>query len=307
MKEQQESMSRKAAIEKERAGENDGESVKILLYLFGFLLFGTFLVELGEAALLDDGHHPKMDVPRRGSPLRNRGQRLGGTPLRNSATHARRPVGARRSMTPRTRQPIGKAKQTRQPEFIEPVTLERQEPNGACSLLADAVLASEEDKWSGIHQSLEGLSSLIAQIGSPDRANRSGLHRTPVVPEANCLGIWQGPASFHDFHDFHECGCSLSLRYLEDPFAKLGRSLGNVTFHPGMISLLEVLRNYLPSANLFCLARTHPTVSYFLPKEANIFPVDFGSRLDVQNLLSREDQGIQVSWETCPKMVEFFR
>lgn len=174
------------------------------------------LVELGEAALLDDGHHPKMDVPRRGSPLRNRGQRLGGTPLRNSATHARRPVGARRSMTPRTRQPIGKAKQTRQPEFIEPVTLERQAPLPARSpqvkvpdvkkgsLLADAVLASEEDKWSGIHQSLEGLSSLIAQIGSPDRANRSGLHRTPVVPEANCLGIWQGPASFHDFHDFHE-------------------------------------------------------------------------------------------------------
>lgn len=46
MKEQQESMSRKAAIEKERAGDADGESVKILLYLFGFLLFGTFLVFL---------------------------------------------------------------------------------------------------------------------------------------------------------------------------------------------------------------------------------------------------------------------
>ena len=46
MKSQQEALSKKAAIEKERAGDSDGEQLKILLYLFGFLIFGTLLVLL---------------------------------------------------------------------------------------------------------------------------------------------------------------------------------------------------------------------------------------------------------------------
>lgn len=174
------------------------------------------LVELGEAALLDGGP--------RSAPLRaRRGQRLGGTHgLHGLRAAPKRPVGARRSMTPRTREPGRAAWQTprQAAEFIEPVTLERQAPLAPGSpprtkapdakkgLLAEAVL---EDKWSGIHQSLEGLSSLIAQIGSPERAKRAGptspaarVAQGPATEASLRLGIWQGPASFHDFHDFHE-------------------------------------------------------------------------------------------------------
>lgn len=186
------------------------------------------LVELGEAALLDEGVGPKdlhrhvPHVQRRGSPLRSRGQRLGGTPLRHGT--ARRhvaAVGARRSMTPRAPPrgpPIGQAAwQTRQAEFTEPVTLERQAPVPARSpprtvQAPDAKKGSPpevvQDQWSGIHRSLEGLSSLIARIGSPERgAAAQRLRGSTVVPEAEAnlrLGIWQGPASFHDFHDVHE-------------------------------------------------------------------------------------------------------
>lgn len=123
-------------------------------------------------------------------------------------------------MTPRALPrgpPIGGAAwQTRQAEFIEPVTLERQAPPPATPARSpprtlqapDAKRGSPlsevvEDKWIGIHRSLEGLSSLIARIGSPERgaAAQRGerLRGSTVVPEAEAnlrLGIWQGPASW---------------------------------------------------------------------------------------------------------------
>ncbi|CAK9108109.1 unnamed protein product [Durusdinium trenchii] len=46
MKEAQEEMAKKQEIEASRADEANAEQGKILLYLFGFLLFGTFLVFL---------------------------------------------------------------------------------------------------------------------------------------------------------------------------------------------------------------------------------------------------------------------
>jgi len=164
-------------------------------------------VELGEAALLDEGHGVKMAI-QRGSPLRSRGQRLGGTPLRT----ARRSSTTRRSITPRP--------SLLAPRQTEPVTLERQAPrpsvpsvNPSFSVekgagkhlsrgnpLVDVVNENEKneknenekknDKWSGIHESLKGLTSFIAKIGSPERL------RSSRSPEAPVESVWQGPISF---------------------------------------------------------------------------------------------------------------
>eukprot|EP00434_Breviolum_minutum_P033205 symbB.v1.2.029381.t1/scaffold3206.1/size61198/7 len=166
----------------------------------------------------------------RGSPLRSRGQRLGGTPLRT----ARRSSTARRSITPRP--------SLLAPRQTEPVTLERQAPrpsvpsvNPSFSVekgagkhlsrgnpLIDVVNENEKnenekknDKWSGIHESLKGLTSFIAKIGSPERL------RSSRSPEAPVESVWQGPISFaEEMHHVQQSRCS-ETRIKKGPLHKM--------------------------------------------------------------------------------------
>ncbi|CAJ1405496.1 unnamed protein product, partial [Effrenium voratum] len=137
------------------------------------------LVEMGEAALRGEGDKGPPEVQRvsPSSPAQQRG-RLG---LRHDRYIGRRSVTRPRERPSRERQP--KPKQPKEPKepkeakeakeargfmsrsYLESTHTEAQ-VNIAGRLLADAL---EADKWSGIHESLKGLSSFIAQIGSPER------------------------------------------------------------------------------------------------------------------------------------------
>ncbi|CAK8988281.1 RCC1 and BTB domain-containing protein 2 (Chromosome condensation 1-like) (Regulator of chromosome condensation and BTB domain-containing protein 2) [Durusdinium trenchii] len=165
------------------------------------------LVELGEAALEADHPEPLDRRARHGSARRSerrlrspQRRRLGGTPLRQ-----RRPNTARQPLTPRLPGPPAppgpqSCKPRTEPLTLsEPVTVRTQPPRtvravspvpraaataatvtGSATgrLLAEALAVQAtpvDDKWSGIHESLKGLSSFIAKIGSPERSLRSSL------------------------------------------------------------------------------------------------------------------------------------
>ncbi|CAE6926379.1 UVR8, partial [Symbiodinium sp. CCMP2456] len=210
MKTQQEALNKKAAIEQSR-GDEDGEGVKTLLYLFGFLVFGTFLVFLPgplhklfalaraaprvtmaeEALFMGEGVTEKVR-----NPTSELSSRLGGRLIRRSGQgqqENRRFAGrrGREQKAPQLKpsklpgtgtagtEPLGVSKAPR-----------RTKPGlGTGALLAEALAA--EDQWSGIRESLKGLSSYIAQLSdTPVKAPLASWAPVPAVvqPGVGAMG-----------------------------------------------------------------------------------------------------------------------
>ncbi|CAE7563111.1 Herc4, partial [Symbiodinium necroappetens] len=176
MKTQQEALNKKAAIEQAR-GDEDGEGIKTLLYLFGFLAFGTFLVFLPgprqetprkkagqkvtmaeEALFMGEGVTEKVR-----NPTSELSSRLGGRLIRRSGQgqqENRRSAGRRPRREQRAPNPKPPTPKPTEPSVSK---ASRTKPGlGTGALLAEALAA--EDQWSGIRESLKGLSSYIAQL-----------------------------------------------------------------------------------------------------------------------------------------------
>eukprot|EP00439_Symbiodinium_sp_Y106_P014836 s6215_g2.t1 len=159
MKSQQEALNKKAAIEQAR-GDEEGEGVKTLLYLFGFLAFGTFLVTMAEEALfMGEGVTEKVR-----NPASELSSRLGGRPgIRRSGQHEnRRSAGRRREQKAPQKPKLPGMEPEPSVSKAPPRRTAKPGQKGTGALLAEALAA--EDQWSGIHESLKGLSSYIAQL-----------------------------------------------------------------------------------------------------------------------------------------------